>query len=275
MTLNPAGVPIKSKFHELKDRFIELYESGATHESISQELGIAVPTVSFWRERLGLPRRRNLRARRAWWDERLLGNKTVKQMLAELAPCLRLSQGDVRSVLGLFTRRMVQGWKVQGRPLQDLMLTIVFLYIRAWRPPISASQFCDSCYEAGYHITPKRILRISKELRKTGVKVNPPKPVQVLERHKYALKKELGVDDELMRQACALIEKAHKQRAIHGRSPFSVAGSAIYLVAKDRSYVYITEDDVSRFFRVTEVTIRNVNKVLARFLTDENVMINQ
>jgi transcription initiation factor TFIIIB Brf1 subunit/transcription initiation factor TFIIB len=264
----PAGAPIKSKFNELKDRFIELYDSGATHESISRELGIAVPTVSVWRERLGLPLRRALRSRRAWWDEACLGKKTVKQMLMELAPRLRLSRGDIRSILGLFTRRMVQGWKVRGRPLQDLMLTTVFLYIRAWRPPVSASQFCDSCFEAGYRVTQKQMLRISKELRKAGVKVSTPKPWQVLERHKYALKKELGADEELIKKARELTLRAHKQRLIHGRSPFSVAGSAIYLATKDRSDIYITEDDVSRFFGVSEVTIRNVNKILAPVLFD-------
>jgi len=256
----------KSKFPTLKDRFVELYESGATHDAIAQELGIAIPTVGIWRERLGLRPRRHYTEGGAWWDERWLADKSVMQMLKELSYPLCLNQGDIRSILGLLTRRMIEGWKIQGRSLQDMILTAVFLYIRAWRPPISASQFSAVCHEAGYRVKHPRILRLSKELRETGVKVEPPKPEEILKRRKYALKKDFEIDDNVINEACSLIAQARSQGFTSGKSPFSLAASALYLTAQRRTNKCITEGDMSHFFAVTEVTIRNNNKVLGRFM---------
>lgn len=259
----------KSKFVTLRQRFIELYESGATHDTIAQELGIAMPTVSLWRERAGLPPRRDSRGG-AWWDERLIGDKSVIQMLKDLETPLCLNQGDIRSILGLITRKMIEGWKIQGRSLQDMILAAVFLYIRVWRPPINAYQFCASCNQAGYPIHHTRIRRISQELREAGVKVDSPKPEEILKKHKYALKKGLGIDDEVINEASSLIAQARSPSSTHGKSPFSLAASAIYLSSQGRTEGYITEGELSRFFGVTEVTIRNTNKVLRRFMRKES-----
>ena len=256
----------KSKFPTLKDRFVELYQSGATHDAIAQELGIAIPTVSIWRERLGLRTRRHYSGGGAWWDERWLSNKSVMQMLKELANPLCLNQGDIRSILGLLTRQIIEGWKIQGRSLQDMILTAVFLYIRAWRPPMSASQFSTVCHDAGYRVGHARILRLSKELRQTGVKVDPPKPEEILKKRKYALKKDFGIDDHVINEACSLIAQARGQGFTNGKSPFSLAASALYLTAQGLTDSCITEGEMSRFFAVTEVTIRNNNKVLGRFV---------
>jgi len=257
--------PAESKFLRLRNRLIELYELGATHESIAQELGIAIPTVSLWLERLELPSRRSFDGGGAWWEERWLGDKSVIQMLKDIAAPLSLSQGDIRSILGLLTRRMIEGWNIQGRSLQEMILATVFLYIRAWRPPISAYQFSVACSNAGYYIRHTRILRLSKELQEKGVRVNSPKPEDILKKRQFALKKDFGIDDQILSDACSLITEARSKGLTHGKSPFSLAASALYLTTQGRTDRYVTEGELSRFFAITEVTIRNTNKVLGRF----------
>ncbi len=98
-------------------------------------------------------------------------------------------------------------------------------------------------------------------IRKLKLKIIPDDPIDHLGRIRYKLK----LKPNIQTKAIGIIEKAKKKSLITGKNPVAVAAASMYLAAFISGYK-VTQRDVAKIARVSEVTIRNRYKELIRGL---------
>jgi len=98
-------------------------------------------------------------------------------------------------------------------------------------------------------------------IRELGLKVPLNEPSAYVEKIAGALSLSGGV----VRGALAILEGAKRRRLLTGRAPQAAAAAAVYLAAR-LAGEDVTQSEVAKAARVTDVTIRNCARVLENFL---------
>jgi hypothetical protein len=235
-------------------------------------------TVKDWRKKLGLPSRflgRELGGSTDWRDEPLkyrvklepkggyaVREQSPKKILETLADKLSFAPGDIQAVISR-TMRIIQLKSYRGRSISDLLLVQAFLYNRssvAGRPPIGIHKFVRTCNEAGFYVELAPFQTLARRL--ASPTSQEPGAVERIRRQEYLLIK-LGMQKQTIEKAIKVAGNAGKGIKSIGRTatPLSLAASSVLLAAKSNGES-LTQREISNHFGISEVTLRNVARLL-------------
>ncbi|MDG7016637.1 MAG: hypothetical protein JRM82_04590 [Nitrososphaerota archaeon] len=246
------------KFDDLQSRFREMYMDDVPYSEICEALGIGDGTARDWRRKLGLPVRLGNEPI-SWMDAKKLNGMSPREIVGRIAGSFGIRDQEIPLILERFykLRQKLSG----GRNLTHLLLTGVYEYLR-WPPsgkqPASASTFVKVCYEKDVPIGRSALLNLSRLYKEAGL--FPAKPMsasQLLEIRWPVLKAKFGLPDEMKSVATAFISEVN----LEGRIPEGIVAAALYVGARSLK-VYMSQDRLSSFFGITEVTLRNIGSVI-------------
>lgn len=202
-----------------------------------------------------------------WWDDPVYGAEGPRRIVQNLSVPLNLSQGDIQQVLALYHHVIVTEKQLtRGRPRYLLLMAVIFSYTRSkafGRSPITAREFIEACWQAGYRISETDLFYYTNLLKKCAPTRGPLKVEEMLERHRHALRKRFALEDSTIDLAKNIISKS--QQKVKQRNPGGLAAAALYLASQQRDQM-LTQSEIAEYFRISEVTLRNIKKIIGDYL---------
>lgn len=178
------------------------------------------------------------------------------QAVQELGKHLSLGASAINEAKELHNRVITNGIHI-GRTTSSIASATIYLACRKLKKPIPLSEIAQT---AG--ISQKGLMRTARTIeKKLELSIPPLSPMDVIDR----IADKLLLKDDVISSAKAILHNPITQRGSIGMSPFSVAAAAIYIAGLTcRSS--ITQDEIAKAANVTEVTIRNRYRKLAKKL---------
>lgn len=251
------------KFSVLSKKFQAMYNQGEPYEEITRELGINVLTIQKWREKLGLPPRRN-RNPRSWMDVRTVKGHTPREILQSVAKPLGITEHDIEFILTRVDKLKTKGF-IRGRRYEHIILAAAFMYLRwegSGRRPVSTTKFVEVCMD--FNLSRSALHQICRLFTNAGLfPKDHLRPETLLERTWRSLQQEHVLPETLKTRILALIQKvcAHSKLAGHAPNTSTIVAACVYVACVESGHS-ITQGELDRFFGVTEVSIRNGIKIL-------------
>lgn len=245
------------KFSLLGKRFKAMYLKGVSYAEMAAELHVGHMTLRKWRTRMDLPLRRD-RTQRSWMDVPTGTGLSPRQILESIASKIGITKNDIGLILIRVDKLKSKGL-VRGRSYEDVILAAAFLYLRwegSGRRPLSAEQFASICSDFG--LTKPALLMAIRPFMDAGL--YPKKqlhPSALLDRLWKSFQDKYQLPDTVKTRISELI----KEPKIKYRTPNAILAGCAY-VACFEARSGITQDELSRFFGITEVSIRNTINVL-------------
>ncbi|WP_435363347.1 transcription initiation factor IIB [Haloarchaeobius sp. DYHT-AS-18] len=204
-------------------------------------------------------RQRRKMQRLRTWDERFRTRdskeRNLKQALGEIdrmASSLGLPD-NVRETASVIYRRALEDNLLPGRSIEGVATAALYASARQAGTPRSLDEVA-----AVSRVDPMEFKRTYRYIvRELGLEVAPADPESYVAR----FASDLGLSDEAEMQARELLRTAKEKGLQSGKSPVGLAAAAVYagsLLVNER----VTQNDVSKVAKVSEVTIRNRYKEL-------------
>ncbi|WP_439025765.1 transcription initiation factor IIB [Haloarchaeobius sp. DT45] len=204
-------------------------------------------------------RQRRKMQRLRTWDERFRTRdskeRNLKQALGEIdrmASSLGLPD-TVRETASVIYRRALEDNLLPGRSIEGVATASLYAAARQAGTPRSLDEVA-----AVSRVDPMEFKRTYRYIvRELGLEVAPADPESYVAR----FASDLDLSDEAEMQARELLKTAKEKGLQSGKSPVGLAAAAVYagsLLVNER----VTQNDVSKVAKVSEVTIRNRYKEL-------------
>jgi len=154
-------------------------------------------------------------------------------------------------------RRALETGLVRGRSIESVVAAAIYAACRELRVPRTLDEI--SKYTRAGRKDVARCYRLM--LRETSIRVPLPNPIDFAPRIGSVLK----LSAASVRDAIEILKQAQQIGITAGKDPAGLAAAAIYIAALRRGEVR-TQKEVARAAQVTEVTVRNRYKELAKRL---------
>ena len=154
-------------------------------------------------------------------------------------------------------RRALETGLVRGRSIESVVAAAIYAACRELRVPRTLDEI--SKYTRAGRKDVARCYRLM--LRETSIRVPLPNPIDFAPRIGSVLK----LSAASVRDAIEILKQAQQMGITAGKDPAGLAAAAIYIAALRRGEVR-TQKEVARAAQVTEVTVRNRYKELAKRL---------
>jgi len=199
-------------------------------------------------------RQREKMQRLRTWNERFRTRdskeRNLKQALGEIdrmASALGLPE-NVRETASVIYRRALEEDLLPGRSIEGVATASLYAAARQAGNPRSLDEI-EKVSRVGRMELTRTYRYIIREL---NLEVQPADPESYVPR----FSSELGLSEEVERQARELLDAARGTEVMSGKSPVGLAAAAIYaasLLANEK----VTQSEVSNVADISEVTIRN------------------
>ena len=199
-------------------------------------------------------RKWHIRARVQSSIERNLSQASIE--LERLGSQLGLPQYAMDRALEIYKKALETGL-VRGRSIESVMAAAVYAACREKKIPRTLDEIAR--YTRAGRKDVARCYRLL--VRETQVKVPLPNPIDFAPRIGEILK----LSTQTIKKAIEILNKAQKMGLTAGKDPAGLAAAAIYIAALLSGEVR-TQKEVARAAQVTEVTVRNRYKELAKKL---------
>jgi len=239
---------MSEQLSKLKDRYLALFDSGATYAQIATTLKVSPVTVAVWRKRLGLAPRRSERGPRLWRNTPLHNGIIPFEVLSALAKDLALSPTDVDFALRRTEKLRRMGVKTSN-PIAQI-LTSAFLYLRepsAHRKPMDCKTFVALCRAKGHMISEPEIIRTARHFREKRIYQPDPSSSELLARLWPDLRERLGIPDSTRIQIREILTSGP---GTSGRKPNAAIAGAIY-IASERLGLGMSQARIARELHVS------------------------
>ncbi|RLE99561.1 MAG: transcription initiation factor IIB [Thermoprotei archaeon] len=225
-------------------------------------------TVIDWRARDASGRELNLKRkieilRLRKWQIRARSQSSIErnlqqaaQELERLAAQLGLPKTIKEQALEIY-RRALESGLVRGRSIESVMAASIYAACRQLKMPRTLDEIAK--YTRAGRKDVARCYRLL--LREATIKVPLPDPIDFAPKIGESLK----LSATTIRKAIEILKEAKKLGITAGKDPAGLAAAAIY-VASLLSGEVRTQKEVAQAAQVTEVTVRNRYKELARKL---------
>lgn len=197
------------------------------------------------------------------WNRRSLVHTSKNRNLMEAMRHLRrLSNtlnipSSIKEMGAIIYRKVLKKGIVRGRTIKGVVTAALYAACRYTRNPRTLKEVSEASFQ-----NPKDIARNYRLIvQNLSMKMPVDKPMDYVT--KIAEKAEVSTETEGL--AIQLIKKAQKQHYTYGKDPSAVAAAAIYLAGK-LVKEQVTQSCLAEAAKVTEVTIRNRKKDLAKNL---------
>ena len=199
-------------------------------------------------------RQREKMQRLRTWNERFRTRdskeRNLKQALGEIdrmASALGLPE-NVRETASVIYRRALEEDLLPGRSIEGVATASLYAAARQAGNPRSLDEI-----ERVSRVDRMELTRTYRYvIRELGLEVKPADPKSYIPR----FTSELGLSDEVERQARELLDAAQGTEVMSGKSPVGLAAAAIY-AASLLTNEKVTQSEVSDVADISEVTIRN------------------
>ena len=199
-------------------------------------------------------RQRQKMQRLRTWNERFRTRdskeRNLKQALGEIermASALGLPK-NVRETASVIYRRALDEDLLPGRSIEGVATAALYAAARQANTPRSLDEVTNVS-----RVEKDEIARTYRYVvRELSLEIAPADPTSYVPR----FVSDLGLSDEVERQARDLLESAKREGIYSGKSPVGLAAAAVYaagLLTNDR----VTQNQVSEVANISEVTIRN------------------
>ena len=199
-------------------------------------------------------RKWHIRARVQSSIERNLSQASIE--LERLGSQLGLPQYAMDRALEIYKKALETGL-VRGRSIESVMAAAVYAACREKKIPRTLDEIAK--YTRAGRKDVARCYRLL--VRETQVKVPLPSPIDFAPRIGELLK----LSTQTIKKAIEILKKAQEMGLTAGKDPAGLAAAAIYIAALLSGEVR-TQKEVARAAQVTEVTVRNRYKELAKKL---------
>jgi len=190
-----------------------------------------------------------------WLPEIENPEKEIQRLISELS----LSEATLEHSMDLL-EKLNNYNLLSGRPASEMSAAIVYIASKEENEPRTLEEISTVA-----RASRKQIGRAYRFIgRNTEIEIFPPAPEDHLER--FVEKMDLSEDTE--NRARKMVEEASKTNIISGKSPKSIAASALYLASYLENEKR-TMNDMSRTLGITTITIRNRSKDLIETLDIE------
>ncbi len=225
-------------------------------------------TTIDWRDRDASGKRLELRRRLEMqrlrrWQTRSRIQSSIERNLAQamneldrLASLLNLPR-NVREEAARIYREAVEKGLVRGRSIESVVAAAVYAACRELKVPRTLDEIAK--YTKSNRKDIARCYRLL--LKELGVKVPTSDPIDFISRIATAL----GLSGRVMRRAADILHKAREKGITAGKDPAGLAAAAIYIAALQCDERR-TQKEIAQVAGVTEVTVRNRYKELAKEL---------
>ena len=249
------------KFTIHRQKFASMYQDGHSYENICKTLRVSIQTAQDWRRKLGLPPRRR-EGPLSWMDERKVQGRSPREILQKIAGPIGLFPKDIELILTRFAKLKDLGY-VQGRRQIQLILAAAYLYLRwegSGRRPKSPKNFLVICKSGGFRMDRSTLQGCARLFKEAGLyPTSHLTPRQLFERLWYHLREEYRLPESVRSIALELMSI----QELVGRSPEVVVAACLYLGALEKS-IHLRQKELAEEFGITEVSLRNVKKVVDR-----------
>jgi transcription initiation factor TFIIB len=188
------------------------------------------------------------------WNERFRTRdskeRNLKQALGEIdrmASALGLPE-NVRETASVIYRRALDENLLPGRSIEGVSTSALYAAARQAGTPRSLDEIATVS-----RVDKDEIARTYRYVvRELGLEIQPADPESYVPR----FASDLGLSEEVQRQARELLVSAKEQGVHSGKSPVGLAAAAVYassLLANEK----VTQSEVSEVANISEVTIRN------------------
>ncbi len=183
--------------------------------------------------------------------------------LDRLVSSLKLPESVAKEAAYIY-RKAVKKELIRGRLIESVVAAVVYAVCRMKRIPKTLE---DIARVSG---SEKKEIGRAYRFLKRELNLNVPTSDPSIYISKFA--SELGLDEEVQREAIEIIKKALDKGILSGRGPTGVAAAALYIAAA-RQGKKKTQKEVADVAGVTEVTIRNRYRELKKELGIEDIDI--
>lgn len=154
-------------------------------------------------------------------------------------------------------RNAVEKGIVRGRSIESIIAATIYLACREMKVPRSLDEITRHT-----RVNRKEIARCYRLLlRELRIKVATTDPVDYVPRIVHGL----GLPGQAVKIAIEIINKAKEQGVTGGKDPAGLAAAAVYIAAEQLGEKR-TQKEIAHVAGVTEVTVRNRYKELAKIL---------
>lgn len=239
-----VGAPITRLTPDSLSTDIDWRSKDATGREIGLKKKIEMLRLRKW----------HIRARVQSSIERNLSQASIE--LERLGSQLGLPQYAMDRALEIYKKALETGM-VRGRSIESVMAAAVYAACREKKIPRSLDEIAK--YTRAGRKDVARCYRLL--VRETQVKVPLPSPIDFAPRIGELLK----LSTQTIKKAIEILKKAQEMGLTAGKDPAGLAAAAIYIAALLSGEVR-TQKEVARAAQVTEVTVRNRYKELAKKL---------
>ena len=210
------------------------------HSERQSKSRVGAPTTQKWQERI--------RTKDA-------GERNLQFALSEID---RMSSAlgvprSVREVASVIYRRALDDDLIRGRSIEGVATAALYAAARQLNNPRSLDEFA-----AVSRVEKMEMTRTYRYIvRQLGLEVKPADPEQYVPR----FVSRLDLDEEVEREARALLRAAKDAAVTSGKSPVGLAAAAVYAAALLTNQK-VTQSQVGEVADISEVTIRNRYKEL-------------
>lgn len=163
----------------------------------------------------------------------------------------------IREEAARIYREAVDKGLVRGRSIESIIAAAIYLACRIRKIPRSLDEIAD-CTRVGR----KEVARCYRLLlRELGIRVTTVDPSDFVPRIAHAL----GLSGNVVKTAIELLNKARETGVTGGKDPAGLAAAAIYIACETLGEKR-TQKEIASVVGVTEVTVRNRYKELAKVL---------
>ncbi len=203
------------------------------------------------------------------WQRRTRISSASERSLAEAFAVLsRISSGmnlprSIRERAGMLYRQAAKKNLIRGRSVEIVVVSCVYAACRLVGMPRTLDELSNNT-----NVSRRDIGRTYRfVVRELGLKMSVPSPLDYISR----FISELNLSQDVKKKTVDILNQAINKELTSGRGPVGVAAASIY-IASVLSDERRTQKEISEVARVTEVTIRNRYKELAKKL-DINLVL--
>jgi transcription initiation factor TFIIB len=186
-------------------------------------------------------------------------DRNLRHAMAELdriASQLSIARG-VKEAGAIFYRKVLEKKLTRGRSIDLMACACLYAACRSRKIPRTIDEFAS--ITRGGKVEIGRFYRLL--IRALGIKIPLPSPVDYVCRFGT----ELGIPSTIQRRAIELVKRAEGMGLTSGKDPTGLAAAVLYITCQVAGEQR-TQKVIASVSRVTEVTLRNRYKEIARAL---------
>ncbi len=211
-----------------------------------------------------------LRIQRGFRMGRALGSleKSINQaiqLIDEIAAKLELPS-NVKEEAAKYYREAASKGLTRGRSIESMVAAVLYAACRSHQVPCTLEEIAKFLKMRDFEAKREVARNYRLLIRDLDIKI----PVIEPEMFVYRIAGELNLPEPVVVEAIKVIREARKRGLTAGKDPSGLAAATVYLAALKQGYRK-TQKEVASVAGVTEVTIRNRYKEIAKALNIENV----